>query len=137
MGLTRSRFYALEYSNTVQSLPSNLVLSAGNEWAKKSSALIFGNLNDISVEKLMVFFIHIISSLKQKCEITDAHNRHVSYSTTMKSVWETTQAHSCFLQLVQECHKGCKLTWNTRQTYSVQPKRAPRSLRAPERPDDG
>ena len=53
-GLTIPRFYALEYSTTVRSLPSNFVLSAGNEWAKKSRALILGDLNDISVEKLMV-----------------------------------------------------------------------------------
>lgn len=48
------RFYALDYSNTVHPLPSRFVLSAGNEWAKRSQDLIFGDLNDISVEKLMV-----------------------------------------------------------------------------------
>lgn len=48
------RFYALDYSSNLRSLPSKFVLSAGNEWARKAGSLIFGNLNDISVEKLMV-----------------------------------------------------------------------------------
>ena len=79
--LMLARFYALDYSTTVNPLSSSFVLSAGNEWAKQSKTLIFGDLNDISVEKLMVSILSLCFNLALH---TDSP-RHVSCFTTTRS----------------------------------------------------
>ncbi|KAG9249616.1 uncharacterized protein F5Z01DRAFT_473842 [Emericellopsis atlantica] len=49
-----AQFYALEHSDTVQSLPSDFILHAGHHWAKTAERLVLGNINHISIEGLMV-----------------------------------------------------------------------------------
>ena len=48
------RFYALEYSETVQELPTKTILLAGSHWAKAAQASLFENIDQISIENLMV-----------------------------------------------------------------------------------
>lgn len=45
------RFFAL--GHTAQ-LPSEAILTAGNQWAKAAKARIFVDMDDLSLEKLMV-----------------------------------------------------------------------------------
>lgn len=48
------RFFALEYSDTVQELPTSVVLKAGSQWAATAERLLLGNTHHISVDGLMV-----------------------------------------------------------------------------------
>lgn len=48
------RFFVLNFSNAVHSLPSKFILSAGNHWANKAKQLIFADIGEISIENLMV-----------------------------------------------------------------------------------
>lgn len=50
-----AQFYALEYSDTVQSLPSSVALDAGSQWAGHALRTVTNDLNTISVEYLMAF----------------------------------------------------------------------------------
>lgn len=47
------RFYALQYSSSLKPLSSRMILSAGNEWAKKAQSLLAAELGMISVQNLM------------------------------------------------------------------------------------
>lgn len=47
------RFFALEQSDTVQTLPDDFILHAGRCWAKTAERLLLGNVSDISVGGLM------------------------------------------------------------------------------------
>lgn len=47
------RFFALEHSDTVQTLPNDFILRAGSCWAKTAERLLLGNTDSISVEGLM------------------------------------------------------------------------------------
>ena len=51
---TNVRFFALEYSDTVQELPTSVVLKAGSQWAATAERLLLGNTHHISVDGLMV-----------------------------------------------------------------------------------
>ncbi|KAH7268537.1 fungal-specific transcription factor domain-containing protein [Fusarium solani] len=46
-------FFALEYSDTVQELPTSVVLKAGSQWAATAERLLLGNTHHISVDGLM------------------------------------------------------------------------------------
>lgn len=50
----RHRFYALEYSETVQQLLPKAIILAGSHWAKTARSLLLENIDRISVENLMV-----------------------------------------------------------------------------------
>ncbi|KAM5341307.1 hypothetical protein ACJ41O_014338 [Fusarium nematophilum] len=47
------RFFALEYSDTVQRLPAIFILKAGSQWARTAERLLLGNTNQISIDGLM------------------------------------------------------------------------------------
>lgn len=49
--LTVFRFLALDY---ISRLSPELILSAGNQWAKVAKSRIFADLDDLNIEKLMV-----------------------------------------------------------------------------------
>ncbi|KAF2464245.1 uncharacterized protein BDR25DRAFT_381369, partial [Lindgomyces ingoldianus] len=49
-----ARFYALEYHESVSTLPRELIQSAGNQWAKAAEELIFAEYSAISITRLMV-----------------------------------------------------------------------------------
>lgn len=53
-GLTKYRFHALSYSETISPLPTKYVLMAGAEWAKSAQRLILEALDTVTIEKLMV-----------------------------------------------------------------------------------
>ncbi|KAK5535011.1 hypothetical protein LTR23_008053 [Exophiala sp. CCFEE 6169] len=46
-------FYALEYSETIQSLPAKAIILAGSNWAKTARSLLLESIDEISVENLM------------------------------------------------------------------------------------
>ncbi|KAL4898550.1 fungal-specific transcription factor domain-containing protein [Aspergillus ambiguus] len=48
-----AQFYALNYSDTVTSLPSKFVLLAGNQWAKVAQRLILETLDTVSIDHTM------------------------------------------------------------------------------------
>ena len=53
--LTRNaRFYALEYSETVQTLPQAFILTSGKEWAKRSEGRVLAELDKITIDNLSV-----------------------------------------------------------------------------------
>ncbi|KAL2679069.1 hypothetical protein Neosp_009825 [[Neocosmospora] mangrovei] len=70
-------FFALEYSDTVQELPTSVVLKAGSQWAATAERLLLGNTHQISVDGLMVR------------EYTDAA-RPLAYSPRLPNFFTTT-----------------------------------------------
>ncbi|KAK5251308.1 hypothetical protein LTS03_004665 [Exophiala xenobiotica] len=48
-----AQFYALEYSETIQSLPAKAIILAGSNWAKTARSLLLESIDKISVENLM------------------------------------------------------------------------------------
>lgn len=48
------RFYALETLNYEKEIDPKSVLASGSQWADIAQRQIFGNMNNISVENLMV-----------------------------------------------------------------------------------
>ncbi|OAL31971.1 hypothetical protein AYO22_00841 [Fonsecaea multimorphosa] len=46
------RFFALEYSETVQTLPQAFILTSGKEWAKRSESCILAELDKIAIDNL-------------------------------------------------------------------------------------
>ncbi|KAL6922498.1 hypothetical protein FSST1_006524 [Fusarium sambucinum] len=48
-----AQFFTLNYSDTVQKLPSTFILKAGSKWASTAERLLLGNTNHISIDGLM------------------------------------------------------------------------------------
>lgn len=52
-----ARFYALDYSETQESLPRELIQHAGSQWAKIAEEMFFAEYSTISVTKLKVLVL--------------------------------------------------------------------------------
>ncbi|KAF4963495.1 hypothetical protein FSARC_8504 [Fusarium sarcochroum] len=48
-----AQFFALDYSDSVQQLPTTSILKAGSKWASTAERLLLGNTNHISINNLM------------------------------------------------------------------------------------
>ncbi|KAF4965810.1 hypothetical protein FZEAL_10729, partial [Fusarium zealandicum] len=48
-----AQFFTLEYSDSIQPLPTSFVLKAGSQWAKRSQRLLLDNTSQISIHGLM------------------------------------------------------------------------------------
>ena len=58
------RYYALEYSETVEELSIGYVRMAGANWARRAYTLLMESMNEITIERLMVSCFPLVSVLK-------------------------------------------------------------------------
>ncbi|KAL2833694.1 hypothetical protein BDW59DRAFT_168788 [Aspergillus cavernicola] len=49
-----AQFYAFEYSTISEKLPSNFILRAGHRWAQEAYSMVLQDLDNISIDNLMV-----------------------------------------------------------------------------------
>ncbi|RSM06558.1 hypothetical protein CEP52_005718 [Fusarium oligoseptatum] len=113
-------FFAQEYSDTVQELPTSFVLKAGSQWAITAERLLLGNTHQISVDGLMTAQLLYDYALRMAnftqafilgalmARMTQALQLNIEYSSDLfnqsPSTTLSTTARECRRRLMWSCY---------------------------------